>query len=158
MKRTPVAKVCAISTMKALILPEDTPVREAIDRFASNEGLHGIFLIDDKERLSGVVNNADLLDWARLQFDVMPGKAPLAVGKVRRLISAKSIRDLAIPNSERKAININDSLADALVHMGNYDLRDVAVVDDDGLIVNDLRLSEVLAFALRVQNNQESSL
>ena len=88
----------------------------------------------------------------------MPGKAPLAVGKVRRLISAKSIRDLAIPNSERKAININDSLADALVHMGNYDLRDVAVVDDDGLIVNDLRLSEVLAFALRVQNNQEISL
>ncbi len=90
MKKTLVAEVSALSTMKALVLPERTPLAEAIDRFASNEGQHGIFLTGDDGRLSGVVNNEDLLDWARLQFDVMPGD-PLPVGKVRRLISATTI-------------------------------------------------------------------
>ena len=104
-----------------------------------------------------MVNNVDLLDWARLQFDVMPGKAPLSVGKVRRLISATVIRDLAVPGSEHKSINVTDSLDNALATMADYDLEDIAVIDDDGRIVNDLRLSEVLSFALHIQRDDESS-
>ena len=61
MKNALVADVSALSTMKALVLPEGTPLAEAIDRFASNEGQHGIFLKGDDGRLSGVVNNADLI-------------------------------------------------------------------------------------------------
>lgn len=151
MSKVTVAQVSAVSTMKALVLPEHTPLMEAIDRFASNEGQHGIFLVNDENRLTGVVNNMDLLDWARLQFDVMPGKAPLTVGKVRRLISAECICDLAVPGSESKSISLNDSLDDALIKMANYDLEDIAVIDGDGRIVNDLRLSEVLSFALHVE-------
>lgn len=158
MNKTTVDHISARSTMKALVLPEHTPLMEAIDRFASNEGQHGIFLVNNDNRLTGVVNNMDLLDWARLQFDVMPGKAPLTVGKVRRLISAKYVSDLAVPNSERKSINLNETLADALTKMANYDLEDIAVVDNDGHIVNDLRLSEVLSFALHVERGDAPSI
>lgn len=142
--------------MKALVLPEKTPLAEAIDRFASNEGQHGIFLRGEDGSLAGVVNNGDLMDWARLQFDVMPGDLPLPVGKVRRLISATTIRDLAGRNSARMSVSINDSLADALTKMATFDLEDIAVLDETGHIVNDLRLSEVLSFALRVERSDDA--
>ena len=154
MKRTPVARVSELSTMKALILPEDTPILEAIDRFASNEGQHGIFLTREDGRLVGVVNNQDLMDWARLQFDVIPGDLPLPVGKVRRLITARYICDLAAPDSKQMSVKLSDTLADALAKMATYDLDDIAVVDENRRVVNDLRLSEVLAFALRVNHEQ----
>ena len=156
MKRTPVSEVSALSTMKALVLPEHTPLAEAIDQFASNEGQHGIFLRGDDGRLTGVVNNSDLMDWARLQFDVMPGDLPLPVGKVRRLISATCIRDLAARNSARMSVSVNDSLADALSRMATFELEDIAVLDEGGHIVNDLRLSEVLSFALRIERGDVS--
>jgi CBS-domain-containing membrane protein len=155
MKKTSVAEVSALSTMKALVLPERTPLTEAIDRFASNEGQHGIFLTGDDGRLSGVVNNEDLLDWARLQFDVMPGD-PLPVGKVRRLISATTIADLAGRNSARMSVRVNETISDALVRMASFELEDIAVLDNEGRVVNDLRLSEVLSFALAIQRRQAS--
>ena len=155
MKNTPVAEVSAQSTMKALVLPERTPLTEAIDRFASNEGQHGIFLTGDDGRFSGVVNNEDLLDWARLQFDVMPGD-PLPVGKVRRLISATTISDLAGRNSVRMSVRVNETISDALVRMASFELEDIAVLDEEGRVVNDLRLSEVLSFALAIQRRQAS--
>ena len=153
MKSTLVSEVAASSTMKALVLPQDTPVIEAINRFASNEGQHGIFLHDQDGMLVGVVNNADLLDWARLQFDVMPGD-PLPVGKVRRLVSATRIRDLAVRNSARMSVSINETLADALERMATFELEDIAVLDEQGQIVNDLRLSEVLSFAVRIERTE----
>ena len=151
MKNTLVSEVAALSTMKALVLPQDTPVVEAINRFASNEGQHGIFLHDPNGVLVGVVNNADLLDWARLQFDVMPGD-PLPVGKVRRLVSASHIRDLAVRNSARMSVTVNETLADALERMATFELEDIAVLDEQGQTVNDPRLSEVLSFAVRIQS------
>ena len=155
MKNAPVAQVSKLSTMKALVLPANTPILDAIHRFASNEGQHGIFLTQEDGRLTGVVNNADLMDWARLQFDVIPGGPPLPVGKVRRLITAQHICDLAARNSEQMSVKLTDTLADALATMGRYNLDDIAVVDEAGRVVNDLRLSEVLSFALRLERNQD---
>lgn len=155
MKNTRVAEVSELSTMKALVLPEKTPLTEAIDRFASNDGEHGIFLKGEDGKLAGVVNNSDLLDWARLQFDVMPGD-PLPVGKVRRLMSAKEISDLAVRNSARMSVRVTETLADALERMATFELEDIAVLDEEDRIVNDLRLCEVLSFALRIQRSRES--
>jgi CBS domain-containing protein len=154
MKRTKVETLSNRSTMKALVLPRDTLLDEAIERFASNEGQHGIFLTDDDGRLTAVVNNKDLMDWARLQFDLAPGgSVPLPVGKVRRLMGARTIGELAVRGSKGMAVRLDDTLDEALRKMCQYDLEDIAVVDDDGAIVNDLRLSEVVSYALYVRRN-----
>ena len=142
------------STMKALVLADNLPLSEAIDRFASNEGQHCIFLVDKSDRLSAVVNNRELLEWARLAFDLVPGDLPLPVGKVRRLISAKFIRDLALPNSKEMTVKLDDLLVDALKKMSQYDLEDIAVIDSDGRVVNDLRLSEVLSLSLQIARKE----
>ena len=150
MKNTPVAVVSKISTMKALKVSQQMPIVEAVERFSSNEGQHGIFLVDDRNRLTGVVNNSDLLDWARVQFNLSPGSLPLPVHRVRRLLKAQQISDLAAAESRQMSVKLTDTLAQALDTMSRYDLEDLAVTDEDGRVVNDLRLSEVLAFALKV--------
>ncbi len=150
MKNMSIELVCQQSTMQGLIVSQEMPLEEAIQKFANDPGLHGIFLVDDSECLVGVINNQDLLDWARLKFHLPPRDLPLSVGKVRRLVSAQWTKDLAVPDSHEMSIRLHDTLADALKKMARYNLEDIAVVDEVGHIVNDLRLSEVLIFALQV--------
>ncbi|MEZ4719798.1 MAG: hypothetical protein R2851_27495 [Caldilineaceae bacterium] len=97
-----------------------------------------------------MVNNSDLLDWKRVQFNLSPGSLPLPVHRVRRLLKAQQISDLAAAESRQMSVKLTDTLAQALDTMSRYDLEDLAVTDEDGRVVNDLRLSEVLAFALKV--------
>lgn len=155
MKSAQIATICDASPMGALVIPRDTPLKNAIEQFAQDPTLHGIFVTDKAGRLGGVVNNHDLLDWARLQFDLLSRDFLLPVGKVRRLLTAKTIGDLAIPDSHKMAVTLTSTLSDALRLMARHELEDVAVVDETGRIINDLRLSEVLLAALRVsaENN-----
>ena len=136
--------------MGALVLPSATPLDEAIRRFASDPSLHGVFLVDAKGLFCGVISNQDLLDWARLQFDLLSRDYMLPVGKVRRLLTAKTVGDLALPDSSKMATRLDDTLASALFVMSEYGLEDIAVIDEAGRIVNDLRLSEVLNYALQI--------
>ncbi len=53
-------------------------------------------------------------------------------------------------------MRVNETISDALVRMASFELEDIAVLDEEGRIVNDLRLSEVLSFALPIQRRQAS--
>ena len=64
---------------------------------------------------------------------------------VLRLMSAKHISGLAGCDSKRMSVTVTETLADALERMATFELEDIAVLDEDGRIVNDLRLSEVLS-------------
>jgi CBS-domain-containing membrane protein len=134
--------------MEGLVVHQKTPLIDAIRQFAADHTLHSIFIVDHLGRLTGVINNSDLLDWARLHFDLLPSDLPLPVGKVRRLLSAETVHDLALPDSHKMAVSMSDELGEALMKMAEFELEDIPVVDDQGVLVNDLRLSEVLAFAL----------
>ena len=149
-KSADISIIASTSPMGALLLPYTTPLQEAIWQFASDASLHGIFLVDDQQHLVGVINNTDLLDWARLQFDMYGKDYKLAVHKTRRLLMAKTIGDLALPDSNRMSVSLNDSVETALQKMSRYQLEDIAVVDATGKIVNDLRLSELLNYALKI--------
>ncbi len=48
------------------------------------------------------------------------------------------------------AVRLDDTIEDALLIMARYALEDIAVLDQEGRVVNDLRLSEVLKVALRL--------
>lgn len=154
MRKTRIAEVCEQSTMQALVVSGSTPLEDVIERMAAAYTRHGIFLTDGDGRLQGVVNNSDLRDWARLQFDVPPSDHPISVGKVRRLLGAITIADLAMPESREMSVRLEDTLDVALNKMSQYGLEDIAVLDGNGRVVNDLRLPEVLAYALRVRRSR----
>lgn len=151
MESTPIARVCEYSPMQALVVAPDAALEDVIDELANARSRYAIFLAAEEGRFKGAVSNSDLLDWARLQFDLLPDESRLPKSKVRRLLAAQQIGDLAGPESSDMSVRLEDTLALALRKMSAYALEDIAVLDKNGRIVNDLRLSEVLAFALQIR-------
>lgn len=155
MQTMTVADVCGTSAMRALVVPQDTPLAVAIGHFSQDHDLRGIFLVDEQERLAGVVNKQDLLDWLRLQL-AMPALAkPPSLVQMRRVVMARTVGDLARKDSVETAVTLADSLAEALQKMASHNLNDIPVVDENGRIINDLRLSEALACVLNFASDGE---
>jgi CBS-domain-containing membrane protein len=123
---------------------------DAVKEFATNHDLRGIFITDENKRLTGVINKQDLLHWVGLQLNQTPAGKPIPVGQMRRLLNAQSVDDLAAPGSENSALYLNDTLADALQKMTANELADIPVIDENGQIINDLRLSEILLFMVNM--------
>ena len=87
-----------------------------------------------------------------MQLNQVPAGEPLSRGQMRRLLKAERAADLAAAGSEEAAVHLDETVADALQKMTYDGLTDIPVVDADGRIVNDLRLSEILygRFATRL--------
>ncbi len=148
MQTVKIAEVCETSRMQAMIVDGDMLLDDAVRQFATNHDLRGIFLTGPDGRLTGVVNKIDLLNWVSMQLDQQPAGEPLNKGQLRRLLMAKHVSDLAAKGSAEAAVRLDQTLADALQQMTFHKLADIPVVNEDGRIVNDLRLSEILAFML----------
>ena len=146
MKTVLIADVSATSDMQALVVEGDMPLADAVRKFATNHDLRGIFLTGEDGLLTGVINKIDLLNWVSIQLDQLPAGEPLGKGQMRRLLNAKRVADLAAVGSEQAAVRLDETVADALQKMTYHGLADIPVIDANGLIVNDLRLSEILAY------------
>ncbi|MBU0492047.1 MAG: CBS domain-containing protein [Chloroflexi bacterium] len=153
MKTIRVSELYKQVPMHALVRSQDTPLEELLQTFAADPGLRGIFLVDSRERLAGVISHSDLLNWARVQLGLpLPGAGQSfslsRASQIRRLVLATRASDIADPDSDHAGVRPDDTLADALTEMAHHDLDVIPVVDDAGRILDDLRLSEVLAYAL----------
>ena len=149
MKTIRVVEVCRHTPLQSLVARADTRLSRVVNEFAGRDDLHGIFLVDDEERLVGVVNNQDLLQWARLHLDLPLPVPSVSMGQVRRLMMAQRARDLAREGSREAAVYEDETLERALANMAQHNLTAIPVLDKKGRVVNELRLSEVLAVALR---------
>lgn len=148
MKTIRVAEVCRHTPLQSLVAHSDTRLSRVVHEFAARHDLHGIFLVDDEERLVGIVNSQDLLQWARLHLDLPLPASSVTLGQVRRLVLAHDARDLARMGSREAAAYEEDTLDVALTRMAQHNLTAIPVLDEQGRVVNDLRLSEILAVAL----------
>jgi CBS domain-containing protein len=150
MQTVTVGEISKQSTMQALVVDKEMSLTEAIQQFATNHDLRGIFLTDKAGRLAGVINKQDLLRWVTVQLNEPAAGEPMSVGEMRRLLSAQRVADLASAGSEKTALRLDETVVDALRKMTYYKLSDVPVIDENSRIVNDLRLSEILAYMLNV--------
>lgn len=150
-----VADVCEQSNMQALIVDQEMLLVDAVKEFATNHDLRGIFIKGEQGRLVGVINKKDLLHWVGLQLDQIPKGEPMSLGQMRRLVNAQRVTDLAALGSENAALNLDDTLSDALHKMTAFNLSDIPVIDENGRIINDLRLSEILLFMINVPRKKE---
>lgn len=148
MKTVTVAEVCQQTPLQSLVINERTPLSWVIHEFASQHTHHGIFLVNEQQQLTGIINNQDLLQWGRLHLDLPLPTSSVTLGQVRRLVLAQQARDLARQGSAGAAVREADTLDGALTRMHQHNLTAIPVLDEQGRVVNDLRLSEILAFAL----------
>ena len=130
--------------MASAVVPEGISLEEVVTRFAQGPDVHAVFLIDSRERFAGLITGIDLLKWVQLRFFGGGRSGRITVGDVLRVVFATKAKDLARGDWRSLGIKPTDTLETALEEMIAYEEDTIPVLDDEGKILGDLTLSEVL--------------
>jgi CBS domain-containing protein len=143
-----VSEVYRIHGMTSAVIPEDSPLEIIIARFAGEPSLRGMFLTDAQRHFSGVVTRIDLLRWIHFKLFGGKGRRDFTVSEFYRIVDARKGKDIANSVSNMLSVRETDSLQSALDKMLDHEEEVLPVLNSRGEIVGDLKLSEVLSWAL----------
>ncbi len=143
-RRLHVRDVFAIDRTLAVVVPEDAPFEDVVKRFAKRADLRGIFVVDSAKRLVGVITRQDLLHWAANRLGVADPDRH-AWRDLYRVMTAATAKAACRPRSHLAAVHPSDDLEVAFHRMLENELIDIPVVDGEGRILGDIRLTEILA-------------
>lgn len=144
MEKLKVRDLCLPCSL-ALAVKESDGLEAAIRRFASQPETHAIFVVDNKGKLKGLVKIRHLLNWIRLKLGVSRERRNINVAEafeVAKLSQSSQIGDITSP---AVTVKPEDSLAHALNLMANEEVVELAVVNDDGELVGEIKLTQVLS-------------
>lgn len=134
-------------TPSLIVKPEDD-FEEVVRRFSDQPELRGIFVADNSDYLLGVITRRDLLDWARIQigasFYASDDHWLKEDVRLLELMRASKAQEVARTDSANAAVHLDDPLAEALRKMLVLDLICLPVVDEAGVIIGDLKITEIL--------------
>ncbi len=145
-----VADVFKLDESQATIVAPATPFAEVVQRFTDRRELRGIFVVDGRT-LVGVITRVDLLHWVAEKLGVRNLEGD-DWRDVYRIMSASTAEDACRPRSEHCTVQPEDPLSDALAMMMENELIDIPVVDGEGQILGDLRLTELFSKVLEVHS------
>jgi len=150
MKQVLIKDVCNLSETAYLAMPETTMLQELANRFAHEHGIRAIFLVDSRQRFTGMVRRIDLLKWMYLQLFGKTGGEKPSTSEILRLTFAKTAKDLARGYPTTIGVKLQDNLQTALDKMIENREAIIPVLDADGKIAGDLKASDVLLKALEM--------
>ena len=148
MKRITVGEIHDRHTPGFKTVAPNSSLETVVRTFAASGAVQSIFVVEEDGRLVGAINRQDLLMWVGVKIVGGEASRTLTVGNIRRIVFAANARDLARRTSSVRPINPKTDLSAALRAMLDSGEPVVPVVDEDGKLVGDLRVSEVLAAAL----------
>jgi len=128
----------------SISINSDSSVVEVIASFARKPSLGGIFLVDLKLRFVGLITRTDLLKWAHIKLLGGKGRHEIVVSELFRISDARMAIELMNPDTRILSVKESDTLQAALDKMLDYKQDIIPVIDDEGRILGDLGLSEVL--------------
>jgi len=143
-----VSEVFRLHGTASAIVPEDSALSGIIVRLADDPSLRGVFLVDKQGRLSGTLSRVGLLRWAHLQLFRGRGRHRASVSEFFGIINADKVKDVARGDPGSLSVRENETLQAALDRMIDHEEDVLPVLNSQGQIVGDLRLSEVLQFML----------
>jgi len=133
----------------SLIVDEEEEIHKIIEQYAENPSLRGIFVVDKKRRLKGIVTRNDLLQWAKFRIGAYSSNDTLIIDKINRYVYSTTAKEIIHRGSSETYVKPEDSLTSALEMMLNEGVLDIPVVDAEKKIVGDLILSEALYAIIR---------
>ncbi len=148
MTRPLVADVYKLHGSATVLMPADSSLEETIGALVREPSLRGIFLADSKQRFVGMVTRLDLIRWAHLNLTGGKGRHEIPISEFFRIVDARKAKDLASGDARILAVREKDSLQAALDKMLDYEEDVIPVLDGEGKVLGDLRLSEVLWWVL----------
>ncbi len=130
------------SGMYSLVVNKDMPVVDVIKGMIENPIYRGIFVVDEKNQLMGVITQRDLIVWAKLMSGILPAKDVEDISKVMRLSLSKTAGGLVRQETKNAAVELDDSINDALDKMISLEVMGVPVVDKRGKVIGDSKYSK----------------
>ncbi len=121
------------------ILRPDESLEQIIRKFAERADLHGFFVVDETGKLLGVITRIDLLNFAKFKIG-----GHLQLSTLRKFIFSSKVKDIIHPLSLNIAVTLEDHLLKVLDIMVEHDLIDVPIVDKEGRVIGELKLSDIL--------------
>lgn len=131
------------SDMHSLVVDKDTPVEDVIKSFVKKPELRGIFIVDEKKQLIGVITRHDLVTWAKFMAGVPQAKNVNDISESIRVLS-KTAEGMIRKETKNAAVKLDDNINTALDKMISLDLIDVPVVNGKDKVVGDLQLVKIL--------------
>jgi CBS-domain-containing membrane protein len=149
MKSIEVRDVYQIHGTASAIISRDELLSNVLSRFAYEPGLRSIFLVDSEDRFAGLITRIAILRWA--QYQLVAGRKKTASSRdVHDMVSQTQAKSLARGDWRTLGVKENDSLQEALDQMVDFGEDVLPVLNEDGIILGDIRLSEILVKAIDV--------
>jgi CBS-domain-containing membrane protein len=148
MKPILVEEIYHLSEPAAISVPESTSLQEVVIRLAQEPELRAIFLVDSHQRFAGTIRRADLLKWLYFQLFGKLGVEKGSTGEIIHLAFATRAKDLARGDWRYFGVKVSDTIQDALERMIAYGDAIIPVLDNEGKVLGDLRVTEILIKAL----------
>jgi len=128
---------------------EDSSLEEIVRIFATKPALRCIFLINSSQRFAGIITPNDLLKWSTIML--LKGKVEIkSAEEAERIVFATKAMDLKADYWPSLGVKETDNLQTALNQMIGSGENILPVIDNQGKILGDLRLSEILLKAFEV--------
>ena len=158
MHKTKVSEICRPCSI-ALTVKEDDGIEAVIRRFAREQDTHTIFVVDNKGKLEGSVRLKSVLNWVSLKLGISQERRRLTRGvetfeafQFLRLAESTKIGDIVSPAA---SVKTDDTLAHSLNVMADEEVVEVAVVDDGGRLLGEVKLTQVLTKLLDICDSYE---
>lgn len=140
----------------AVVVEESCCLEQILQRFSHEAELRSIFVTDASGRLTGVITRRDLLYWTRLRLGVaLKGLTTTdSILRLAQLVRADTAKDIIRAGGEKVSVHPDDPLEQALQLMLYADIIALPVVDEEGKILGDLTLSDLLRHLLEPEEKQ----
>jgi CBS domain-containing protein len=139
-----VAEVFRLHGTASISVNGDTLLEDVICTFAQQPSIRGIFLVDNSQRFTGMITRIDLIRWVQLQISGGKGMDRVPILDILQLVEARRAKDIAMNYQRNISIKETDTLQQALNQMLLHDEDILPVLDPEGKVLGDLRLSEIL--------------
>ncbi|OGO23959.1 MAG: hypothetical protein A2144_05665 [Chloroflexi bacterium RBG_16_50_9] len=149
MKTSLVKDVYQLHGTASISVREEIPLEDIISRFANEPGIRGAFLIDKEQRFAGMISRLAIMKWAEFQL-FGKWKNGIPASGVADLVGSVQAKRLARGDWHSLGVKEYDTLEKAFQQMMGFGEDIIPVLDDDGRIIGDLRLSEVLLKVIEV--------
>lgn len=147
MDKTLVSDIYDLHGSAVIKMDADISLEDAIGTFTRNPSFRGIFLLDANQRFVGMITRINLLRWAHLNLTGGKGRHAISISEFFKIVDARKAKDLA-GGTQTLYVKGRDTIQTALDKMLDAEEDIIAVLDKEGRVMGDLRLSEVLAWII----------
>ncbi len=142
-------KEIMLPSSRTLKASESDSIEAAVRRFVHQPDVHTLFVIDEHKALKGMVKLHHILNWVKLKLGMHIGdRANMRMAgafqafEIIRLCQSQTIGDILSP---APAVKPTDTLEQALHILVHEQLEEVPVVDDQGKLLGEVRLTQLLS-------------